>query len=319
MRVLITGITGQDGWYLSRQCWFRGHEVHGLVRRTTSRPEVCPKAILHEGDMTDPHSLQKVVAAVKPDVVFNLAAQSFVGISWDQPELTSQVNYMGVLHLLEACRKEAPNCYFLQASTSEMWGNEQYPQNEETRFSPQSPYAIAKVAAHHLVLNYGKRYLRTGITICCNHEGPRRGEEFVTQKIILGLLKLKHGKATELRLGNLTARRDWGYAPEYTAAMLQMAEKDVRDVIVLATGVSYSVYEFLIMACIATGIAQHDPRIIEDKTLFRPAEVNMLCGDNSKAKAVLGWEPKTDLSALVTRMVQIGEIRLLQGKIPEDA
>lgn len=318
MRVLITGVTGQDGWYLSRQCWFKGHEVHGLVRRTSRKAEVAPSVILHEGDMTDAHSLYRVIDTVRPEIVFNLAAQSFVGTSWEQPELTTQVNYLGVLHLLEACRQLVPGCYFLQASTSEMWGNEPHPQNEQTHFDPQSPYAIAKVAAHHLVLNY-RKHLTTGITICANHESPRRGVEFVTQKIVLGLLQLKLGLSNELRLGNLAARRDWGYAPEYTEAMLMMAEQRIQDVLVLATGQQHSVETFLQMACDTVGIERSDPRIIVDAALYRPAEVHLLCGDSSKAERVLGWKAKTDLRALLQRMVTIGQLRLTKKEIPEEA
>lgn len=295
-RALITGVTGQDGSYLAELLLSKGYEVYGLVRRTSKPMKVVQGVIVLHGDMTDQGSLNRAVLESRPDEVYNLAAQSFVGGSWKYPVSTIDITGLGTVRLLEAVRAHAPEARFYQASSSEMFGNQSGFLNEEAPFKPRSPYGAAKVLAHNMAINYRESY---GMFVCCgilfNHESPRRGEEFVTQKIIQGV------KAGGLSLGNTESRRDWGYAKEYVEAMWLMLQQDKPDDYVIATGITCSVQDFLDLALDEAGYSAVDVTIDED--LFRPAEINSLAGDASKAKRKLGWEPKTDLKELVRIML----------------
>ena len=332
-RALITGITGQDGSYLAELLLAKGYDVHGLARRTSmfnrSRIERTREGArregrvfeLHYGDLGDSSSLNRVVADVRPDELYNLAAQSHVGVSFEQPEYTADVCATGVLRLLEAIRSNRLETRFYQASTSELFGRaDGGTQDELTPFRPRSPYAIAKLYGHFIVGNYREGYgMHASAGILFNHESPRRGENFVTRKITLGLAKVRSGEAEDIALGNLDARRDWGHARDYVDLMWRMLQQDEPDDYVAATGRTHSVREFVELAAAAAGfdvawdgegldelgrdrstgkvIVRIDPRY------FRPTEVGYLCGDASKAKRVLGWEPKTRFEALVEEMV----------------
>lgn len=317
-KALITGITGQDGSYLAELLLAKGYEVYGIIRRSSSfntgriegiyqDPHVKDARLkLIFGDMTDGSSLSQIVKAVRPDELYNLAAQSHVRVSFDVPEYTCQVGGLGALRLLEIIRQlgqEGHTVRFYQASSSEMFGNSPAPQNENTPFYPQSPYACAKAFAHWATDNYRESYNVFG---CCgilfNHESPRRGETFVSKKISHAVARIKKGKQKELYLGNIEARRDWGYAPEYVEAMWLMLQQAKPDDYVIATGETHSVKEFVQEAFTYVGLDWKD-HVKLDGRYFRPSEVHDLMGDASKASVALGWEPKVKFKELVRLMV----------------
>ncbi len=306
---LITGITGQDGSYLAEFLLDKGYEVYGLVRRLSTPNQTRIRAIvddliLLEGDLTDQSSLNSAVRAAAPDEVYNLAAQSFVATSWNQPVLTGDVTGVGVVRMLEAIRHFCPDARFYQASSSEMFGTSPEPvKNEQTPFHPRSPYAVAKVFGHYATINYRESY---GL-FCCNgilfnHESPRRGIEFVTRKITDGVARIACGHAKDLRLGNLEVRRDWGFAPDYVRAMWLMLQHPAPDDYVIATGESHSVREFAQLAFAEAGL-DWEEHVTVDERFMRPAEVPDLRGDASKAHAALGWAPTTSFEELVHIMV----------------
>lgn len=307
---LITGITGQDGSYLAELLLEKGCQVYGLVRRSSSPnlsriAHILGRIQLVPGDLTDESSLRSALQITEPDEVYNLAAQSHVATSWNQPTLTGDVTGLGVARLLEAvryCRREAR---VYQASSSEMFGLvEESPQNELTKFHPRSPYACAKVYAYHLAVNYRESYgLHVSNGILFNHESPRRAIEFVTRKITDGVARIHCGLAKSLALGSLEAKRDWGYAGDYVKAMWLMLQRDEPDDYVIATGQSHSVKEFAELAFAEVGLDWQD-YVVVDKQFLRPAEVYHLCGDTSKARKVLGWKPEVNFEQLVSMMVK---------------
>ncbi len=308
-RALITGITGQDGSYLAELLLAKGYEVHGVVRRSSSdtrgRISHLPAVTLHRGDMGDGGSITRIVHDVEPDEVYNLAAQSHVGESFGQPEYTGNVTGVGTLRLLEAVHWYAPGARFYQASSSEMFGGMlgTAPQDEETPFHPRSPYGCAKVYAHCQTVNYREAYgMHASCGILFNHESPRRGEEFVTRKIAKAVAKIVTGKQDTLRLGNLDAKRDWGFAGDYVQAMWLMLQQDTPDDYVIATGETHTVREFCEAAFGMFGMDYHK-HLVCDPALHRPAEVDLLLGDASKARRVLGWTPTVTFRDLVTMMV----------------
>jgi GDPmannose 4,6-dehydratase len=307
---LITGITGQDGSYLAELLLEKGYRVYGLERRLStpnlSRIEgIIGRVTMLEGDITDQSSLNTALQAAQPDEIYNLAAQSFVPTSWNQPILTGDVTGLGALRLLEAAHHFSKNARIYQASSSEMFGAiGESPQNEKTKFYPRSPYACAKVFAHHTAINYRESY---GMFVCCgilfNHESSRRGKEFVSRKISSAVARIAGGLDRELRLGNLQARRDWGYAPEYVRAMWLILQQDKPDDFVIATGECHSVEEFARLAFTKAGLNWKD-HVVVDERFYRPVEVVNLCGDASKAKKVLGWQAEVTFKELVNIMVQ---------------
>lgn len=307
---LITGITGQDGAYLAELLLDKGYEVYGIVRRLstpniTRIEHVADRITLLDGDLTDQSSLNIAMQTAQPDEVYNLAAQSFVATSWNQPVLTGDVTGLGVVRLLEAVRHFCPDAKVYQASSSEMFGAaEEIPQNEKTLFHPRSPYAVAKVYGYYATVNYRESY----DVFCCNgilfnHESPKRGIEFVTRKITDGVARIHHGLSKELRLGNLDAKRDWGYAGDYVKAMWLMLQQKEADDYVIATGESHSVRDFVELAFSAVGLDRQE-YVKMDERFMRPADVPELRGDASKARAKLGWTPKTSFEELVKMMVQ---------------
>lgn len=329
-KALITGITGQDGSYLAELLLEKGYEVHGLVRRN-SNFEIIPnihhirnQVTLHYGDLTDSGNLRNIMLKVRPDEVYNLAAQSHVHVSFDVPEFTAETNAVGVLNMLEAVRAlhaEKP-VRFYQASTSEMFGKvQETPQKETTPFYPRSPYGVAKVYGYWITVNYRESYgLHASNGILFNHESPRRGETFVTRKITKGIAQILAGKQKEpIQLGNLDAIRDWGHAKDFVEGMWLMLQQDEPNDYILATGTGYTVRDFVNMALVANNATfgwfgrGTEERAIDlitgkvyvevNKQLYRPAEVSVLCGDASKAKELLNWAPKHDIEALVKDMV----------------
>ena len=308
-RALITGITGQDGAYLAEFLLGQGYEVHGMVRRSSTEKferiaDFKESLILHQADLLDQLSIITLVRDIRPHEVYNLAAQSFVPTSWLQPLLTGEFTALGVTRVLEAIRLVDPAIRFYQASSSEMFGKvHEEPQNEKTPFWPRSPYGVAKVYGHWITVNYRESY---GIFACSgilfNHESPRRGKEFVTRKVSDGVARIKLGLQKKLRLGNLDAMRDWGYAGDYVKAMWQMLQQDRPDDYVVATGVKHSVRELVELAFRHVGLDWRE-HVEVDPALFRPAEVNTLRGDAAKARAVLGWKPEVDFPQLVAMMV----------------
>jgi len=318
MRALITGITGQDGSYMAELLLSKGYEVFGLVRRTSVKRFERIEALLDdielvEGDLTDQTSLDHIVQSVQPDEVYNLAAQSFVPVSWNQPVLTGDVTALGVIRILEAIRKHRPHAKFLQASSSEMFGKVlEIPQTETTPFYPRSPYGVAKVFGHYLTVNYRESH---GIFACSaigfNHESPRRGLEFVTRKVTNQVAKIKCGLATKLMMGNLEAERDWGFAGDYVRAMWTMLQQSDPDDYVLATGKTHSIKELLETAF---GVAGLDWRefVEVDPKFLRPAEVDLLCGDATKAREELGWQPEVSFERLIQMMVT-ADLEIVQG------
>jgi GDPmannose 4,6-dehydratase len=308
---LITGITGQDGSYLAELLLKKGYRVVGMTRRTSTEVHDRIEHIVGDleivsGDLLDQSSISAIVSDVQPDEIYNLAAQSFVPASWSQPVLTGEFTALGVTRVLEAIRHVNPVIRFYQASSSEMFGNTpESPQNEKTSFYPRSPYGVAKVYGHWITVNYRESYgLYACSGICFNHEGPRRSKEFVTRKISDGVARIKLGLAKELRLGNLDAHRDWGFAGDYVRAMWMMLQQDEADDYVIATGKTHSVRDFLRIAFEAGGLGSYEPYVVIDPRFVRPAEVDRLIGDASKARRKLGWEPEVNFEQLVAMMVE---------------
>ena len=308
-KAFITGITGQDGSYLAELLLEKGYEVHGLVRRSSSFntwriDHIRDRIALHYGDLVDQASLLRTLAAVGPQEVYNLAAQSHVKVSFEMPEYTTDVTAQGVLRLLDAVRDLKLPARVYQAGSSEMFGLvQETPQSERTPFYPRSPYGVSKVFGHWMAVNYRESYgIHVSNGILFNHESPRRGENFVTRKITMGLAAIKQGRAQELRLGNLDAKRDWGFAGDYVEAMWRMLQQEKPDDYVIATGETHSVREFVEESFGYAGL-DWKKHVVVDEKYFRPAEVDLLLGDPSKAKKVLGWEPKVTFKALVKLMV----------------
>jgi GDPmannose 4,6-dehydratase len=308
-RALITGITGQDGSYLAELLLEKGYEVHGMVRRASTekfdRIEHLRERIeLHQGDLLDHRSLTDTLKAARPDEIYNLAAMSFVGLSWIQPVLTAEFSGVGVARLLETVREVAPEARFYQASSSEMFGKvREVPQTELTPFHPRSPYGVAKIYGHFITVNYRESYgLHATSGILFNHESPRRGREFVTRKITWHAAAIKAGVADTLALGNLDAERDWGYAGDYVEAMWRMLQQDEPGDYVVATGKAHSVRDCVQIAFEHVGL---DPEghVVVDERYLRPAEVDHLIGDATKAREQLGWEPKTSFEEMIRSMV----------------
>ena len=310
-RALITGITGQDGAYLARLLHGKGYELFGLIaRRGTEslwrlRELGVEQAVsLIQGDLTDLSSLFRAIEIAQPTEVYNLGAQSFVGSSWAQPAVTAQVNSIGVVNILEAVRRSRPETRFYQASSSEMFGLvKNDAQDETTPFYPRSPYGVSKLSAHWFTVNYRESYgMHASSGILFNHESPLRGREFVTRKVTDAVARIKFGKQKELRLGNIDAQRDWGFAGDYVEAMWLMLQQDKPDDYVIATGITTTVREMCGIAFSHVGLNYED-HVIVDPKLFRPADVDMLRGNAAKARRVLGWRPKTDVTTLLRSMV----------------
>jgi GDPmannose 4,6-dehydratase len=313
---LITGITGQDGSYLAELLLGEGYRVVGMTRRTSTDVHERIQHIVDDiefvsGDLLDQSSMTAIVARVKPDEVYNLAAQSFVPTSWDQPVLTGEFTALGVTRVLEAIRTVNPAIRFYQASSSEMFGKVQaVPQSEDTPFYPRSPYGVAKLYGHWITINYRESYNLFAVSgILFNHESARRGKEFVTRKITDGVARIKLGLAKELRLGNLDARRDWGFAGDYVRAMWLMLQQSAPDDFVIATGVTRTVGEF-VRAAFAEVDLDWEPYVVVDPRFYRPAEVDLLVGDPAKARKALDWEPEYSFERLVETMVQADMERL---------
>jgi GDPmannose 4,6-dehydratase len=313
-RALITGITGQDGLYLGELLVDKGYEVFGLVRgqsnpKIATVEKIIPGVQLLEGDLTDLPSLIGAMEIAQPDEVYNLAAISFVGLSWRQAELTGEITGMGVLRVLEAIRISTSNdmgrVRFYQASSSEMFGKVRaVPQDEETPFHPRSPYGVAKTFGHYMTVNYRESYGAHATSgILFNHESPRRGHEFVTRKVTRAVARISLGLQETLALGNLEARRDWGFAGDYVEAMWRMLQQEEPDDYVVATGETHSIRELLDIAFARVGIDDWSSYVTQDPRFFRPAEVDLLVGDASKTKDVLGWTPDVGFEELVHRMV----------------
>ncbi|MGI6099216.1 MAG: GDP-mannose 4,6-dehydratase [Lentisphaerae bacterium] len=306
---LITGVTGQDGSYLADFLLEKGYKVHGMVRRASTENferinHLRDKIELHQADLLDELSLIELMQKVKPDEIYNLAAMSFVPTSWTQPILTSEYTAVGVVRMLEAMRRVCPQARLYQASSSEMFGHvRETPQTENTPFYPRSPYGVAKVFGHYITINYRESYDLFAVSgILFNHESPRRGKEFVTRKVTDGVARIKLGLQQTISMGNLDAKRDWGFAGDYVRAMWMMLQADKPDDYVIATGATHTVRELCEVAFSHVGLdweahVQIDPRFI------RPAEVELLLGDSSKARRVLGWKPTVDFEGLVKMMV----------------
>src|ERR687895_23941 len=307
---LITGITGQDGSYLAEFLLEKGYTVVGVVRRSSTTPyeriaHFVDRVELVSADLLDQTSLTDVVGEFHPDEIYNLAAQSFVQTSWNQPVLTGEFTALGVTRMLEAMKKAAPKARFYQASSSEMFGKViESPQRETTPFYPRSPYGVAKVYGHWITVNYRESFGMYAVSgILFNHESPRRGLEFVTRKVTDGVARIKRGLQSELRLGNLDARRDWGFAGDYVEAMWLMLQQDAPDDYVIGTGHTCSVRDLCETAFAAVDLDYRD-HVVQDQRFFRPAEVDLLVADPSKARANLGWEPKVSFQELVVMMVE---------------
>jgi GDPmannose 4,6-dehydratase len=312
----ITGITGQDGSYLAELLLEKGYAVHGMVRRSSTErfdriEHLRERITLHQGDLLDHRSLVDALRAARPDEIYNLAAMSFVAVSWIQPTLTAEFTGLGVTRMLEAMREVCPQARFYQASSSEMFGKvREVPQTERTPFYPRSPYGVAKAYGHFITVNYRESYdLHATSGILFNHESPRRGLEFVTRKITWHAAAIRLGLARELRLGNLDAERDWGYAEDYVEAMWRMLQRDRAEDYVIATGVAHSVRDCLEIAFDQAGV-EIDERVVLDESLKRPAEVDHLIGNTTKARRDLGWEPRTSFEQLIRLMVD-ADYRLL--------
>ncbi len=318
-KALITGISGQDGSHLAEFLLDKGYDVHGMVRQTSVEnferiQHLRQRVALHQADLLDQNSMIDLLREVEPDEVYNLAAMSLVPVSWKQPVLTGEFTALGVTRILEAIRLVAPkHIRFYQASSSEMFGKvRESPQRETTPFYPRSPYGVAKVYGHWITVNYRESY---GMFCCSgilfNHEGERRGKAFVTRKITDAVARIKHGLQRELRLGNLDAQRDWGYAGDYVQAMWLMLQQAEPEDYVIATGESHSVREFVEAAFGVVGLDWRK-HVVQDPAFFRPAEVDLLVGDASKARVVLGWTPRVTFHELVRRMVEADLIRVEQ-------
>jgi len=315
-RALITGVTGQDGSYLAEFLLARGYEVHGMVRRSSEEKferigHLGDRITLHQGDLLDQFSLASLLAKIDPHEVYNLAAQSFVPTSWNQPVLTAEFTALGVTKMLEALRHTTPKARFYQASSSEMFGRvRETPQTESTPFYPRSPYGVAKAYGHFITVNYRESYGLFALSgILFNHESPRRGLEFVTRKITHGVAKIRLGLTNELRLGNLDARRDWGFAGDYVDAMWRMLQQDDPDDYVIASKETHTVRELCELAFSRADL-DWKKYVVVDPALMRPAEVDVLTGDPSKATKKLGWEPKVGFRQLVEMMVDADFERL---------
>jgi GDPmannose 4,6-dehydratase len=308
-RALITGITGQDGSYLAELLLEKGYEVHGMVRRSSTEKferieHLRERITLHQGDLLDQRSLVDTLRAARPEEIYNLAAMSFVAVSWLQPTLTAEFTGVGVTRLLEAMREVCPEARFYQASSSEMFGKVlETPQTETTPFYPRSPYGVAKAYGHFITVNYRESYDLFGTSgILFNHESPRRGLEFVTRKITWHAAAIRAGRRTELRLGNLDAKRDWGYALDYVEAMWLMLQQDQPGDFVIATGRTHTVRDCVQIAFDHAGL-DWERYVVIDDAFKRPAEVDLLVGDCAKARAELGWEPRTTFEELIRLMV----------------
>jgi len=320
-RALITGINGMDGSHLADLLLEKGYEVYGMERRTSSPNRTNTKHLegkIHfiNGDLTDQNSLLRCLRESDPQEIYNLGAQSFVGESWNTPDQTSEVNGMGVLRMLEAIREDGEDRKFYQASTSEMFGKvQETPQNENTPFYPRSPYGVSKLYGHWITKNYRESYdifASTGILF--NHESERRGIEFVTRKITDGVAKIHLGLQDKIMLGNLDAKRDWGYAPDYVEAMWLILQQNQPDDYVISTGKTHSIREFLDYAFEHIGITDWEKYVGQDPRFMRPAEVDVLRGDSTKAQTELGWKPKTSFRQLVYKMIG-NDIKRLENEI----
>jgi GDPmannose 4,6-dehydratase len=318
-RALITGITGQDGSYLAEFLLEKGYKVYGMVRRASSDhferiAHLEDRIELREGDLLDQLSIITLLHAIEPHEIYNLAAQSFVPTSWEQPILTSEATALGVTRMLEAIRVVDRSIRFYQASSSEMFGKvRESPQNERTPFYPRSPYGVAKVYGHYLTVNYRESYGLYAVSgILFNHESPRRGRQFVSRKISLGAASIKQGLATQLRLGNLDAKRDWGYAGDYVEAMWTMMQQSTPDDFVIATGETHTVRELCQIAFARVGL-DWEKYVVVDASHVRPAEVDLLIGDAGKARRVLGWRQKVSFRELVEMMVD-ADLRELRAR-----
>ena len=323
-RALITGITGQDGSYLAELLLDKGYDVIGMVRRTSTVTferidHLMDRIQLHSGDLMDPLSLIEALRAHEPDEVYNLAAQSFVPASFEQPVLTGETTALGVTRLLDAIRVVNPAIRFYQASSSEMFGKvREVPQTETTPFHPRSPYGVAKVYAHWITVNYRESYgLHASSGILFNHESPRRGLEFLPRKISYGVAQIALGQATELRLGNLESKRDWGYAGDYVDAMWRMLQLDEPDDFVICTGETRTVREFCEKAFSRAGL-DADDHVVVDERFYRPAEVDLLVGDRAKAESILDWRPTVDFSGLVEMMVD-ADMALVERRLRQSS
>ena len=309
MRALITGVTGQDGWYLAELLLEKGYEVYGVVRSVARAQRegagtFSARINCVEADLTDQSSLDRVMEQVNPDEVYNLAGQTFVPVSWTQPLLTMEVTGMGALRMLEAIRRHAPQARFLQVSSSEIFGkSDEQQQSEATRLRPRNPYGAAKMFAHHITINYRESY---GMFACSciafNHESPRRAPEFVTRKVSRQVARIKFGLADKLRMGNLESRRDWGFAPDYVRAMWLMLQQAAPQDFVIATGVTHSVKELLEIAFSHVGL-DWQKHVEVDPVLLRPVEEDPLSGDASKANKILGWKPTVTFEQMIRMMV----------------
>jgi GDPmannose 4,6-dehydratase len=320
-RALITGITGQDGSYLAELLLDKGYEVFGMTRRASTEnvervDHLLDRITLIQGDLLDPHSLASALREAEAHEVYNLAAQSFVPTSWNQPVLTAEFTAVGVTRLLEAVRAVDPEIRFYQASSSEMFGKvREVPQTELTPFHPRSPYGVAKVYGHHITVNYRESFGLYAVSgILFNHESPRRGLEFVTRKVTDGVARLKLGLAEELRLGNREARRDWGFAGDYVEAIWLMLQQDEPDDYVVAMGEEHSVQELVELSFGHAGL-EWERHVVEDPRFMRPADVDHLVGDASKAREKLGWEPRTSFQQLVEMMVD-ADLERLSARAP---
>ena len=316
-RVLITGINGMDGSHLADFLLEKGYEVYGMERRTSSPNRTNTKHLegkitFVNGDLTDQNSLVRCLRESNPDEVYNLAAQSFVGESWNTPEQTGDVTGLGALRMLEAIREYGKEIRFYQASTSELYGRMiENPANENTPFYPRSPYGVAKLYGHWITKNYRESYDMFNVSgILFNHESERRGIEFVTRKITDGVAKIKLGLEKHLLLGNLDSKRDWGYSPDYVESMWMMLQQDEPDDYIIATGKDHTIREFLDVAFNHIGISDWAKYVKQDERFMRPAEVAVLCGDSSKARDILGWKPKTSFEQMVVNMVD-NDLKLL--------
>jgi GDPmannose 4,6-dehydratase len=319
MRALITGITGQDGSYLAEFLLGKGYDVYGMVRRSSTEPferiaHIRDRVHLRQADLLDQLSLIHLMEEVQPDEIYNLAAQSFVQTSWTQAVLTGEFTALGVTRMLDAMRLACPKARFYQASSSEMYGKvRETPQTERTPFHPRSPYGVAKAYGHYITVNYRESYGLFAVSgILFNHESPRRGIEFVTRKISNGVAAIKLGLARDLRMGNLDAKRDWGFAGDYVQAMWRMLQAPRPDDYVVATGESHSVREFLELAFSHAGLNWQD-YVKTDPAMMRPAEVDFLLGDSRRARQELGWTPTVDFPGLVRMMVDADLERLRRG------
>lgn len=316
-RALITGITGQDGSYLAELLLEKGYEVHGMVRRASTEKfdrieHLRDRITLHQGDLLDHRSLTDALRNSNPDEIYNLAAMSFVAVSWIQPTLTAEFTGVGVTRILEAMREVCPEARFYQASSSEMFGKVlEVPQTESTPFYPRSPYGVAKAYGHFITVNYRESYnLHATSGILFNHESPRRGLEFVTRKITWHAAAIKHGKLDKLELGNLDAERDWGYAKDYVIAMWLMLQQDKADDYVIATGKTNTVRECVEIAFDEAGLGDYERYVEINPAFLRPAEVDQLIGSPAKAKKDLGWEPETSFEELI-RLMTRSDLELL--------